>query len=440
VTSLTAIGLALTLMLGQTISTVLPENSLSIGLMVAAVFWIFAAMIGGERPYRLDRSDGRFALVTWTVGVLLIVHAIISNMLTGGVDFNRLLVSTTILMVLLTGANSAATKLLRIPPRLLVSAATVLLSILTVMGFATVAGLPGLGSGYYGKSVVIFEEPSHFALAYLPLLLFRMAVARKTTQLLLLVPSLLVAGLLENLTMVAGIAISASVLLRSRFLLLLVIPAASLGALLDLSYYGDRLYLSSESTNLSTLVFLQGWENAVQNFIETHGFGVGFQQFGVAGSTGEITQKIMRMLSGSTISLMDGSTTGSKLIGEFGVLGIVLLVIFVVQAMRSVRFIRAAQLLAPARRDVRRIFFCSLITTYVFELFIRGVGYFDSGAFLAVVALISLARIGQPQWAGGQEPTLPGINGPLLPTAGKPLSEEQPAPATRAQTAAAAPP
>jgi hypothetical protein len=207
------------------------------------------------------------------------------------------------------------------------------------------------------------------------------------------------------------------------------------GALLDLSYYGERLYLSSESSNLSTLVFLQGWENAVHNFIETHGFGVGFQQFGIAGTTGEVTQRIARMLNGSTINLMDGGTTGSKLIGEFGIMGVLLVAAFVVAAGRGIRFIRAEQALPPARRDVRRIFFCSLIATYLFELFIRGVGYFDSGCFLALVALIGLARSGKPEPAVAEQPTLPGINVPSLPG-----SVEQPAAAIREQMAAAVQP
>lgn len=391
--SLTAIGLALTLMLGQAISSVFPETSLSIGLIGAALYWIIASMSVGEHPFRLDRSDSRFAVVTWCLCVLIFLHAILSNLITDGVDFKRLLGSTLILVVLLTGANCAVTTILRVTPAVLIRTTSVLFWVLTLMGLWGAAGLPGLGSGFFGKSVGVFEEPSHFGLAYLPVLLFRMSVARKPTQLLLLVSALVVAGLLQSLTMVAGIAITASLLLRSSWLLLFIAPVGAVAAALDLTYYSDRLTLSSDSSNLSTLVFLQGWENAVTNFIETHGLGVGFQQFGIAGSTGEITAKLSRMLQGSTINLMDGSTAGSKLIGEFGVIGLALIVAFLVAAARSIRVIRAAQALRPSARDVHRLFFCSLVTTYIFEIFIRGVGYFDGGAFLAVVALIGRSRL-----------------------------------------------
>jgi hypothetical protein len=413
--SLTAIGLALTLMLGQSVSSFFPEVSLSIGLTGAALYWVAIASSRGPHPYRFDRSDGRFAFVTWSTCVFLILHACISNLITGGVDFNRLLFSTVILMVLLTGANSAGKLMLRVPPRLLARTASILFWVLTMMGLWGAAGLPGLGSGYFGKPIVVFEEPSHFGLAYLPILLFNMSLSRRPRQMLLLVIALMVAVLLQSLSTVAGIAITASLLLRSSLLLVFMIPVVAVGAVLDLAYYSDRLNFSGDSSNLSTLVFLQGWENGITNFMETRGLGVGFQQFGIAGSTGEITDKIVRMLQGSTINLMDGSTVGSKLLGEFGILGIGIMLAFVVIAAYSVRFIRRQQRLPPLQRDIRGLFFRSMATTYVLEIFIRGTGYFDAGTFLAIVGLIGLAR-------------------------GSSSSENQPVPANPVQKAAVAPP
>src|SRR5438477_7232871 len=148
--SLTAIGIALSLMLGQAVSSFFPETSLSIGLLGAALFWMVAALTGGEQRYRLDPSDGRFAVVTWTSCVLLLLHACISNLITVAVDFKRLLGSTMILMVVLTGANCASTQLLRVPTRALLTTSSVLFWLLTLMGLWGAAGLPGLGSGYFG--------------------------------------------------------------------------------------------------------------------------------------------------------------------------------------------------------------------------------------------------------------------------------------------------
>jgi hypothetical protein len=231
------------------------------------------------------------------------------------------------------------------------------------------------------------------------MLLFRAAVARRRTQWLLIGTAALLAGLLQNLTMVAGILIVAALLLRHASLVFAMLIVAIGAFTLDITYYSERLTLSPDSANFSVLVFLQGWENAVLNFQETHGLGVGFQQFGIAGSVGEIADKIAAMLEGDYINLLDGGSTATKLIGEFGVFGIAALLAYFTVVLRGVAYIRAAQRRPAAERDYRRIFFYSLIISYTFELTIRGVGYFSSGGFLAVAALIAIYRSRKSQEA-----------------------------------------
>jgi hypothetical protein len=377
--------------------------------MSAAMFWIVAALIGADRPYMLYRSDGYFLALPLSVIVLLSAHIAISSILVEGADFGRFAASCAILLVLFTGAHFASKKLLGISSTTLVRAADLVLLLLAMCGLAGAAGAPALGPpGMHDKPVVIFSEPSHFALAVLPLLLFRMAVARTSTQILLIVGALLVAAMLQNLTMIAGILAVSAVLLRQWLVVVLLIPAAGAALVLDVSYYTDRLALSSESNNLSTLVFLQGWQNAILNFSETHGFGVGFQQFGVAGSTGDIAAKISKLLSGASLSLLDGGTTASKLIAEFGSFGILILAVYVRAAARSISFIRRSQFIPPVARDTRRIFFCALITTYLIELFVRGIGYFSAGGFLALASLISLNRLGASTQQGEAQATVRG--------------------------------
>jgi hypothetical protein len=398
---MTPVAFILTFLLPWAVGTAVPGASLSIGVMCAAMFWIVAALVGADRPYMLYRSDGYFLALPLSVIVLLSGHIAFSSVLVAGADFGRFAGSCAILLVLFTGAHFASKKLLSVPGTVLVRAANLVLLLLAFCGLAGAAGAPALGpAGVHDKPLLIFGEPSHFALAMLPLLLFRMAVAKTSTQILLISSALAMGAVLQNLTMIAGILVVSAVLLRQWVFVLLLIPAAGAGLALDLTYYAERLAFSSDSHNLSTLVFLQGWQNAFLNFGETHGFGVGFQQFGVAGSIGEIAQRITRLLGGgATLSLLDGGTTASKLIAEFGVLGILLILLFLPAAARSVLFIRRSQFLPPAERDAQRIFFCAMLTTYTIELFMRGVGYFSPGGFLAVVSLLSLSRLrrSQPQ-------------------------------------------
>jgi hypothetical protein len=201
---------------------------------------------------------------------------------------------------------------------------------------------------------------------------------------------------LQNLTMLVGVLAAACLILRRLHLLLL------LGALvlvvgymaLDLRYYTSRLLLSGDSTNLSALVFLQGWQRAGLNISETSGLGIGFQQFGYVGSLGDLAQRIV-LLIGSNLNLYDGGSTGSKLVAEMGALGVALIALYLRLVVRGVVLIRRSQKLPLGQRDLRGIFFYSLIIAYASELFIRGNGYFTPSGFLVLAALLAVPRLGE---------------------------------------------
>jgi hypothetical protein len=256
---------------------------------------------------------------------------------------------------------------------------------------ATALGAPAIGPQASTKAVVIFGEPSHFASAFLPLLLFRAATSSRRRQFALIGMSLVLAALLQSMTMIAGILVVSLLLLRRAAVVLMLLAAGGGMLLLDLTYYVDRLNFSAETDNISTLVFLQGWQNAILNFQETHGIGVGFQQFGVAGSMGDIAEKIAKML-GAYINIYDGGSTSTKLIAEFGVLGLIAILLFLQFAVRCALYIRSANETFEDR-DAHRIFFYALIVNYTFELLLRGSGYYTPGAFLMLVALISSGRL-----------------------------------------------
>jgi hypothetical protein len=368
---------------------------MSTGLALAALVWMMTFLAGSEPAYTLRRIDGYFLAWPLAVIVFFSLHILASSLQIGGHDAGRFVVSCMIFLFVCAGAHFASKQLLGVQTSRLVRASNDVLLLLAALTLAAAAGVPEVGPRIHTKPVVIFAEPSHLALAMLPVLLFQTAVSRRSTQFVLIGAALFIAATLQNLTLVAGTLFVAALLLRQTLLmLLLLIPLLATGLVMDLSYYSDRLTLSSDSTNVSTLVFLQGWENAILNFNDTHGLGVGFQQFGIAGSIGDIADKITFLLSGVSISLLDGGTTATKLIGEFGVFGILFLIGFVVIATRSILYLRRSQALPPASRDIRRIFFCSMIATYTIELFIRGTGYFSAGGFLALVSIISLARAG----------------------------------------------
>jgi hypothetical protein len=297
-------------------------------------------------------------------------------------------------IVMLLGANVAARSLLALTPGALNATAHYAFWVLTAIAYMAIAHVPSVTGSAYPKPVIVFSEPSDFSFVYLPFLIFTVANATRGRQMLLLLSGLLIGMLLENLTMLVGI-LGASCLILRRYQILLLLAGLVLGAgvlALDLSYYADRLALSADSDNLSTLVYLQGWERALLNLQETDGVGVGFQQFGYVGSLGDISQKIL-LLAHTNLNLYDGGSTGSKLIAELGVVGILMVVLYLRLLVRGALLIRRAQQLPAGTRDRRRIFFYSVVVAYGSELFIRGTGYFSPSGFFLLTALIAIPAL-----------------------------------------------
>jgi hypothetical protein len=243
------------------------------------------------------------------------------------------------------------------------------------------------------KPVFLFPEPSGFADAFLPVLMYVVVSSPRRRQAVLLAVALGVSLVLENLTLVVGTALVAAVIARSWLKLgfvagVLIAAAVTFG---DIAYYTSRLAMSREGGNLSTLSYLQGWERAILAVEFSGGAGVGFQQFGVVGPKGQI-QEDMATLGAPDLNLLDGSTVGSKLVAEFGVGGIALLVAYLFAMVRMMGVLRARADGRLATRP-RELWFQAMFVMYGMVLFVRGgAGYFSGSTFMFLAALYGLAQ------------------------------------------------
>jgi len=370
-------------------------SSMAAGTTLCDIAWISIAVYNSPAGIRWTTREWQQFGVALLVLTLLFIHGMIVDLWFGGVNFGRLTGSCVVLLIMLCSAYAIALRLLAVTPKFLASIAHLAFAILSILGFSAVAGVPSV-SHTYQKAVIVFSEPSHFSFVYLPVLIFTVAITTRGRQLLYLGSGLFLAVALQNLTVLVGILGACCLILRRTQLLLLL--AVLVGAVtflaLDLSYYADRLVLSADSDNLSTLVYLQGWERASLNISETGGLGVGFQQFGFVGSLGTVLDRIAQMSSGASLNLYDGGSTGSKLIAELGVVGVVLLVLYLRSVVRGVSLVRRAQRLPVGQRDVRWIFFYSFIIAYASELLIRGTGYLSPSCTLVLASLIAIQKLG----------------------------------------------
>lgn len=208
-------------------------------------------------------------------------------------------------------------------------------------------------------------------------------------KLLLVLFSCAVALLLENLTLVVGCTFVAVLVIPMRQWLFLMSIASIiiLFTTTNIDYYSLRVDPSSDNQNLSTLVYLSGWERSYLNFEETFGLGVGFQQFGIIGSRGEIMQSIGE-LGAEDLNLLDGGAVAPKFIGEFGLLGVVMLFAYLVYFAKSAKWLREVSLGGIPAPACRRVFFLSCFVIYCIDLFVRGTGYFSSSGFLFISSLM----------------------------------------------------
>lgn len=241
----------------------------------------------------------------------------------------------------------------------------------------------------FRRPVLFFSEPSHFALGFSPFLLYVAVRAGPKMRLLWISLAYVIALFLQNFTLVLASSLVTLLVLPLRRLMFLapIVAIVIFVTSADLDYYTSRTEFSESGTNLSSLVYLSGWERAYQNLKETSGLGVGFQQFGIVGSRGSVMEQLA-LLNAEDLNLLDGGSVASKLIGELGMLGVCLMFVYLVYFVKNFMWFRALILRRRASPDSKQIFFCSCFLIFSIDFFVRGVGYFSSEGFMFLASMI----------------------------------------------------
>jgi hypothetical protein len=348
------------------------------------------------------------------VPAFLVVHLILVILSGRAPDTSRVGMSAILYSVTLLGAYFMSLRLVRIPARDLVKVSDAIIVFFVAMAIAAKLGVPPIGPTTMVKPIIVFQEPSHFGLALIPFLMFRVSISSPLQQTLLIAFAIGLALWLESLTLLAGAAFITVLLVRAGGMFVVFALLAVVPLVFDMTYYTSRLLLSSESGNMSTLIFLQGWQAALNSLIETRGLGIGFQQLGITSTTTELAERVARM-AGGYVNVLDGGSTAPKFIAELGVLALVALIAYGVLALKGVRLFRASQTLPTRQRDGRRLFLYSLIIAYSFELFVRGLGYFSPGGLFFLASVMALRAMRQQVVTPVQRPSV-GPTGSLATT------------------------
>lgn len=239
------------------------------------------------------------------------------------------------------------------------------------------------------KPVMPFNEPSHYALFFIPVYFFKLYTSQTNTRkYLLFFTGLGIGILLTNLTMILGVFLGAVVTFRNRiflFLFIIVSLFPILGIYVDLGYFSERILFSKDSNNLSVLVFIQGWQLAYESFFMTKGLGVGFQQLGVVYVKTEVGSVIEKITSVSNVNVSDAGLTAPKIISELGIIGFFLIVYYIFYSIKlCVNIVKVD--------DVKLIFAYVVFISFSIDLFVRGIGYFNAPFFFFLVSIFVIKR------------------------------------------------
>ena len=242
------------------------------------------------------------------------------------------------------------------------------------------------------KSMILFTEPSHYAMYFAPFLLYKSYVdfnKRKVNVLLYISTVFFMAVMVKNTTLLMVVLITLGVLYAGNIKVLLSIIIALTLFVVNSDYFLTRMTLSFEANNVSVLVFLSGWERAYLALVDSYGFGLGFQQMGI-GPMG-VNMELLAKFGAEGLNYNDGGSLAPKIISEFGIFGIALLVMYI----RKLAQVFRNMVKRKGELDLKSSFFYSVYLMTFVMVFIRGAGYFTPMLiifFASVVWFSSLNR------------------------------------------------
>ena len=360
-------------------------SSMAAGLVpvVGLYVFLFAALCALHGP----RLLGKLAFIFPVVLAVVYAQGVLSFFINTTFNMDRFLQSYVFLIIYVLGASFLAF-LAQGSKYKADFAVKFVFYVLLLSGLATILGYRAMGNP---SAVGFFSENSHYALSFLPFLLYMVVLSSWRKKWFFLFMGFLITFNLQSMTLLFGVITVTIFTLRLRqlvFLSIIAIPILMVAMdYMDFEYYSSRLDFMNPNPNLSVLSFMNGWERAYLNLKDSYGIGLGFQQLGFFGSEGKIFEAL-RAVNAENLNLFDGSFVASKLISEFGILAVMLLVAYLVYLARSVRWLHEVSMKGGETVDYRKVFFQACFVMFFIDLFLRGTGYFSSPGFLFIASLV----------------------------------------------------
>lgn len=341
--------------------------------------------------YYLYVKEILFTRFFYSISAFLIAFISLHTVITGGLfddgyNLGRGLISIGMLFIFLLGAyNFSRVLLFTIPDNFLKNFFNYIFYFyvfIIILSFIT-----RVVPSKYTKPIFPYPEPSHLALFFGPIIGYLILSAKKSTkrfQLILI--GIVISLLIKNMTLLVTMIILSVFVYNIYVVPILIIGGLGMYFFSDLEYFLERLDFNNmeQTNNLSTLVYVKGFQLMEESLKLTNGLGIGFQQLGYVPIRTEIGDYLKLAMGGVELNSQDGGFTAAKLISEFGIVGIILISFYIVYLVKQWKRFRKLSFSEISSNEA--LFFASLITIFS-EFFFRGLGYFSASMFLFFTVL-----------------------------------------------------
>lgn len=390
--------MAIIIFVPHLIFVLLNQSSPTIGLLVVFFLLLPLFLLPSFRP--LLKIDVKALIVLFVFVFVFFLHSIISTLYFEAISLKIILSLLLFLLLLLYAiALGNAYRMLRL------AHIYELLNIYLVLSI--VIGWVGLLFGrwipiynYLPHPVFPFSEPSHYALAVSMFLPANIALSNYKLKIFYLFNFSLLAILFPNLTLMlvvllalffgVNIKLHKKIIFMTLSLLLiyLVVNLESGANIEYLTYLKSRLAeFSVASTNTSTLVYIQGWDDLNRAINDTHGWGLGFQRMGLQ-EPSELSALIFK-IAGGYLNREDGGFLFSKFVSEFGFLAVIFVLLVVIQMISFRKAIfRKINMGADVDEITKERIALVISCSFLIEFFFRGYGYFTANVMIFIAMQI----------------------------------------------------
>ena len=327
-----------------------------------------------------------FSILTLSLCFVLVHSFLAAVFFFKGYNLSRNLTSIFSFFILLVGAYNFSTILPRLPQGFLDRMMTRIFYFylfIIILSF-----IINVAPTRYAKPIFPYSEPSHLALFFGPIIAYLIIISKsKMKRLLLIFTGVLIALIIKNMTLLVTMVIISVFVYNIYVIPILIISSVGLYFFSDLDYFSERVDFTNmhKTNNLSTLVYVKGFQLIDEGLRVTKGWGIGFQQLGHVPLRTDIGDYMKAKMNGLELNSQDGGFTAAKVIAEFGVVGLVLTVLFIYYLLKQWNRYRKISKTVISSHEV--LFFASIITIFS-EFFFRGIGYFSATIFLFITVLM----------------------------------------------------